>query len=75
MTLKVPKQSLHKTSWLKMMYRNTKFDYKKFNSSEDIVQKNITQSFEPLLWQWPWTQQFFSQDIPACDNYLPSNKV
>ena len=40
-----------------MMPHHTKFGYKRFSSQGDIIQMNIHQNFDPILWPWPWPQQ------------------
>ena len=58
LTFKVVNHSFsHITLWLITRYQHTKFDYKIFSSSEDIVRTNIHQHLEPSLWPWSWMQQ------------------
>ena len=56
-------QTVNKYSWqqnnlicgLCWVHHLMKFGYKRLNSSDDAIQTNIQQRFEPSL--WPWTQQ------------------
>ena len=52
--LKTADQSFWETIWLILTYNHTKFGYKKFSDSEDIIWKNIHWHFEILLWPLPW---------------------
>ena len=49
----------HKTLWLMMIYHQTKFGCQGIYSSEDIVDRLILWSYQPLLWPWPWWQKTF----------------
>ena len=43
------KPIFYMTFQLLMMHHNTKFGYKMFGGSEDVILTNIPQHFEPLL--------------------------
>ena len=39
-----------------MLHHHTRYGYKTFLGSEEIIWTNIHWHLEPLLWPWPWTQ-------------------
>ena len=51
-------KKFHKILWFMMLHQYTKFGYKRLKSLKDSAYTNIHLHFEPLLWPWPWTQQF-----------------
>ena len=66
LTLKEANQYSCMALWPMMKHHDTKFAYKRFSSSEDIVQIDIHWNFEPLLWPWPWSHgpiNFFQKTI------------
>ena len=50
-----------------MMCHRTQFGYKSFSSSEDVIQTNISWTFECSLWTWP--RQLFPPDHWLMMNY------
>ena len=57
-----------------MRHHHTKFGYKRFRSSEDIVQKNAETLSLHCDLDLEYSNPSFSQDTGACDG-VPSNLV
>lgn len=60
----------HSGSGRYINYR-TKFSYKRFRGSEDVVRTNINRNFKPAL--WPWCTKQFNLSKDMIYNGVPSN--
>ena len=57
--LKTANQPACMTLWTMMKHYYTKFGYKRYSSSGDIIQLNSHWNFEHFLWPWSWKQSNF----------------